>query len=87
MEISSQQLDWVALGLAVISFTVWLVRLEGKVKANEKATDGLAGQVKDLTTRHEALDSELVKKLSSLERSVARIEGYLKAKNELKQEE
>ena len=58
-----------------VGFIVWLVRLEGKVKYTEQS-------VSELTIKHNSLDSELVKKLASLETSIARIEGYLKAKNE-----
>ena len=69
------QTDWVSVILAALGFVVWLARLEGKVRYNEKSID-------ILTARHDSLDSELVEKLGRLETAVARIEGYLKAKNE-----
>jgi hypothetical protein len=60
---------------ACLGFIIWMVRLEGKVNHAEQS-------IRELTVKHESLDSELVKKLASLETSIARIEGYLKAKNE-----
>lgn len=73
--IFSNNIDLVTILLSCIAFVVWLVRLEGKVGYAQKSID-------ELTIRHNNLDSELVKKLTSLETSIARIEGYLKAKNE-----
>lgn len=77
-----QQFDWIAFGAAVIGFVVWLVRLEGRVNQNEKLVQIAQGSVDDIRKRHEQLDSELVRKLSRLESAIARIEGYLKGKNE-----
>jgi len=51
------------------------VRLEGQVGFLKK-------QVDELIIKHDALDSQLVQKLSRLETAIARIEGYLKAKKE-----
>lgn len=69
------KIDLPALVALFIAFIVWLVRLEGKVFYAEKSID-------ELTIKHENLDSELVKKLTALETAIARIEGYMKAKNE-----
>lgn len=76
------QFDWIAFAVAVIGFVVWLVRLEGRVNQNEKLVQIAQGSVDDIRKRHEQLDSELVRKLSRLESAIARIEGYLKGKNE-----
>lgn len=76
------QFDWIAFAIAVIGFIVWLVRLEGRVNQNEKLIQIAQGSVDDIRKRHEQLDSELVRKLSRLESAIARIEGYLKGKNE-----
>lgn len=75
MTLSLNQIDWFAGILSAIGFVVWLVRLEGKVWFVTK-------QVDELTLKHDALDSQLVQKLSRLETAIARIEGYLKAKTE-----
>lgn len=74
--------DWLAFILAIVGFVVWLVRLEGRVKQNERLTEIAQGSVDELRKRHEQLDSELVRKLSRLETAIARIEGYLRGKNE-----
>jgi hypothetical protein len=73
--LSLNQIDWLAGLLACIAFIVWLVRLEGQVGFLNK-------QVDELVIKHNALDSQLVQKLSRLETAIARIEGYLKARTE-----
>lgn len=75
MTLSLNQIDWLAGLLACIAFIVWLVRLEGQVGFLNK-------QVDELVIKHNALDSQLVQKLSRLETAIARIEGYLKARTE-----
>lgn len=75
MTLSLNQVDWLAGLMACIALIVWLVRLEGQVGFLKK-------QVDELTIKHDALDSQLVQKLSRLETAIARIEGYLKAKKE-----
>lgn len=81
------QFDWLAFIVAILGFVVWLVRLEGRVKQNERLTEIAQGSVDELRKRHEQLDSELVRKLSRLEAAIARIEGYLRGKNETQLEE
>ena len=82
MTLSLAQVDWFAALLAVIGLVVWLVRLEGKVQINREMTALAQKSIDELRVRHEALDSELVKKLSKLETALARIEGYLKGSQE-----
>jgi hypothetical protein len=60
-----------------VSGIVWLIRLEGVVKADRRETDILRSDIEDLRHRHEALDSKVVEKLSIIEKTLARIEGYL----------
>lgn len=61
--------------LALVGFVVWLVRLEGKTLNNDKRLSHVEAQV-------ENLESGLTKELSEVKQSLARIEGYLKAKGE-----
>ena len=61
--------------LSVVGFIVWLVRLEGKTMNNDKRLTHVETQV-------ENLESGLTKELSEVKQSLARIEGYLKAKSE-----
>lgn len=70
-------LDIVMIVISVIGFIVWLVRLEGKVRYQEKELASVRAHV-------DALDSQVVEKLTGLEKAVARIEGYLQAKTEEK---
>lgn len=72
----------VELILAVVAGIVWLVRLEGRVRHVDEKQRETQNDVADLRTRHETLDSRIVYELASLKESVARIEGYLKAKTE-----
>lgn len=76
----------VTLVLAGLAGIVWLVRLEGRVnhveKLNSARYDELKERVSAQEVRHEALDSRLLDEVSKLRESTARIEGYLKAKQE-----
>jgi len=62
---------------ALILGIIWLIRLEGKVSYGETMQKELSGEIKDLRTKHEALDSRIVDKLSNVEKSLAKIEGRL----------
>lgn len=66
-----------ALSIALI----WLIRLEGKVAFTEKMQAEQSGEVKELRTKHEQLDSKIVEKLSNVEKSLAKIEGRLSINN------
>jgi hypothetical protein len=70
------------LVLVVIGIIIWAIRQEGKIGHLEDKLNGTQRDVDDLRTRHESLDSKIVQELASLKESVARIEGYLKAKTE-----
>lgn len=65
---------WEQLG-TIVGFIVWIVRLEGKVLSAEKRLSHVEGQV-------ENIESGLTKELGEVKQSLARIEGYLKAKAE-----
>jgi hypothetical protein len=60
---------------AVVSFVVWLTRLEGKTLQSEKRLDRAETQI-------ENLESGLSLELGKVREALARIEGYLKAKSE-----
>lgn len=70
--------NWQLFG-SVIGFIVWLVRLEGKTLNNEKRLDHAECQL-------ETLENGLTKELAEVKQSLARIEGYLKAKAESKED-
>lgn len=73
---------------ALIAFTVWLIRLEGK---NTHSADRLKDlrkdfeayrtktdtELSDLEVRITQIDSDLVKQISDVRESLARIEGAL----------
>lgn len=67
----------VALGLAFIGGVIWLVRLEGRINAVEKANERTQTDVDMLRVKHEALDSELVRELTQIKVTLAKIEGFL----------
>lgn len=56
--------------ISLISLVVWLIRLEGKVIHQEKI-------VGSLQTKVETIDSELVKELTAIKVTLAKIEGYI----------
>lgn len=68
--------------LVVIGTVVWAIRQEGKIAHLDDKLNGAQRDVDDLRVRHENLDSKIVQELVHLKESVARIEGYLKAKTE-----
>ena len=62
---------------AAIGTVVWLVRLEGRVNAVVKDNDRTQKDVDELRIKHETLDSSLVKELTAIKITLAKIEGYL----------
>ena len=68
--------------LVVIGVVIWAIRQEGKIAHLDDKLNGVQRDVDDLRVRHENLDSKIVQELVHLKESVARIEGYLKAKTE-----
>lgn len=71
---------WTIIG-AIIGLIVWLVRLEGKMSANEKSIDRVEKQADALEIKHEQLDSKLVQQLAAVREALARIEGALGINN------
>lgn len=65
----------------VVSFVVWLLRLEGKVKYQEREIDVLEKQVANLEVKHTNLDVKIVSELSEVKQALARIEGRLERKD------
>lgn len=59
--------------ISFIALIIWSVRLEGKVSFAEK-------EISELKIKHDNLDSALVNKIGEIEKSLARIEGWLKGK-------
>lgn len=65
------------IAAAFVGLVVWSIRLEGKVKANEKANEQTQRDVDALRTKHEALDSKVIEELTRIREALARIEGRL----------
>lgn len=65
------------LGGGSLTFIIWLVRLEGRLKQNEKDIFENAKDIDILRARHEDLDSRVLKELMEVKQSLARIEGRL----------
>ena len=60
-----------------VAALVWLVRLEGKVGANERGIDRLNDWSHLMEEKHANLDSKIVNQLSEIKQSLARLEGKL----------
>lgn len=70
------ELNW-QLIVSIVSVTVWLVRLEGRINGIEKSNENTQSDVDALRIKHESLDSELVKELTQIKVTLAKIEGFL----------
>ena len=68
---------------AGLSSVVWLVRLEGKVKAQEHLTAQLENSISLLREKHENLDSKIVGELTRIRESLARLEGRLAGRDDI----
>lgn len=71
------QLDLSQLIIAVVGTGVWLIRLEGKEKANRREIDLIWEYVKVVHGEHKELAGKVVIELSAMKESLARIEGKL----------
>jgi len=70
----------VVIGFFVTS-AVMFARVDGRVTGHDKLFEAFAESLKELRTKHEALDNKIVDKLSNVEKSLAKIEGRLSIKN------
>jgi len=68
--------------LAIVAFTVWLVRLEGLAAAAKDMAKEVQKDVDQLRIKHESLDSKIVEQLGAVRESLARLEGRLGIKQE-----
>ena len=69
-----------SLAGGALTFIVWLVRLEARIKQTEKDVFDTQKDVDILRTRHEDLDSRVLKELMEVKQALARIEGRLEIK-------
>lgn len=69
-----------SLAGGALTFIVWIVRLEARIKQNERDIHDTAKDVDILRTRHEDLDSRVLKELMEVKQALARIEGRLEIK-------
>jgi|LakMenE18May11ns_1017448.scaffolds.fasta_scaffold9958908_29 hypothetical protein len=63
-----------------LTFIVWLVRLEARIKQSERDIAENQKDVDILRARHEDLDSRVLKELMEVKQALARIEGRLEIK-------
>jgi hypothetical protein len=73
----------ISMLLTVSGAIVWLVRLEGRIKQNERDVQNVDKAVDILTARHEDLDSRVLRELMEVKQALARIEGSLYTKRHL----
>jgi hypothetical protein len=67
--------EWFEIGIVFVAVVIWLVRLEGKIKAVDTFSTETQKDVDDLRSRHEALDSRIIEQLARIRESLARLEG------------
>lgn len=81
MEALKNLLDFWPVILAIVGVIVWLVRLEGKVEHLTEKHTLLREDHAKTSAKVETLESDVFEKLSGVEKSLARIEGFLGVKN------
>lgn len=69
-----------SLAGGALTFIVWLVRLEARIKQNERDISEAIKDVDVLRARHEDLDSRVLRELMEVKQALARIEGRLDIK-------
>lgn len=69
-----------SLAGGALTFIIWLVRLEARIKQTEKDIFETQKDVDILRSRHEDLDSRVLKELMEVKQALARIEGRLEIK-------
>lgn len=69
-----------SLAGGALTFIVWLVRLEARIKQTEKDVFEAIKDVDVLRARHEDLDSRVLRELMEVKQALARIEGRLEIK-------
>lgn len=63
-----------------LALVIWGIRLEGKVLNSEKRLDVAEARITHNENQIENIESGLSKELNEVKQSLARIEGYLKAR-------
>lgn len=69
--------EWIEVISVGVLALIWLVRLEGRISAVDKANIETQKDVDELRTKHEALDSKIIEQLAQIRESLARLEGKL----------
>lgn len=69
-----------SLAGGALTFIVWIVRLEARIKQSERDIFENQKDVDILRTRHEDLDSRVLKELMEVKQALARIEGRLETR-------
>lgn len=79
----------VAVATGLIAFSIWLVRLEGRVNRAMDVSDELRRDVSDqenelssLRAHQETTDGRIADELKTISNKLAHIEGYLTAKKQ-----
>jgi len=76
----SLSLEFLIMG--TVGALVWLIRLEGKVRQNERLFEETQKDVDLVRNRLEIIDSKLAVELSKVRESLARIEGHMGLRGE-----
>lgn len=70
----------VVIGFFVTS-AIMFARVDGRVSGHDNRLNDFSDSLKELRSKHEALDNKIVDKLSNVEKSLAKIEGRLSIQN------
>jgi len=80
-----EYIPWEAIVSALVAFVLlvaWFIRLESKVMVAAKEIEELTIDLKDVKSRTDGLTSEIVKDLTDIKVSLAKLEGALRVKQQ-----
>ena len=75
----------IPLVMAILAGIVWAVRQEGRINSMAIEVEAIEFDIKDIRSRHDALDNKVMEKLFEMKESLARIEGALGVHNNNKE--
>lgn len=73
--------EYIEAIIAIVALIVWLVRLEAKTNATDKANIETQKDVDEVRHKLEGFDTKIIAQLSAVRESLARLEGRLGINN------
>lgn len=81
MDVNILNPEWIialtGVGGAILGLVIWLVRLEGKIRQNDKDIDRIDANSIQLEKKSDTVFEKIFDKLSTIEITLAKVEGKL----------